>query len=73
MIYIESYTHVIAFQWLVKKQEWRESSNTNPNLQRSVVKDKMTEAFENKNLLNIKPIPIMLGSEKDRIQLASAK
>lgn len=55
MIYMESYTRLICFQWLVKKQEWRQSKSLS-QAQRSVVKDKMTKQF------TIQPIAIMLGS-----------
>jgi hypothetical protein len=62
LIYAESYSHLIAFEWLVEKQELRESKEVAHSS--SVVKDKMAADFagnrrKNYFRINLTPIPVI--------------
>ena len=71
LIYIESFNYMICFEWLVKKQEWREQSAQSNMKQRSVVKEKMAEAFGRRDHFQIKPVPIMILGEQVKLPLES--
>lgn len=66
LIYVESYTHMLAFEWLVKKQEFRPkisvSSSTTSLQQRSVVKDRLSKEYRERGFA-IKPIPVEFCQE----------
>lgn len=61
LIFGEAYTHMLAFEWLVKKQEFRPknsvTNSTTSLLQRSVVKDRLSKEYKERGFA-IKPIPV---------------